>query len=238
VDGLAGNFVHIGKDFAQRALNAAKKLGAFRADVILRRAQLQGEQSSRRQMFAGGAKELGSVEAVQLRGLRVGQIENDHVKLVARGLEIKAAVGVMEMNARILSETDGGKRSGLGGEELPRHVDDHGIELHIVDALDRRMLQDVNDTAVRAATDEKNLFRRRMLQQRVMDRFFGGSFVGHTSQDHAVVVDTTYTARLDDGQVAINRVTGLQQVKSPPQARLRRLGPHRRNIDKKRDRHT
>jgi DNA-binding protein len=176
---------------------------------------LQGEQSSRRQVFAGGAKELGSVEPVQLRSLRVGQIENDHVKLIARGFEIEAAVDVMDVDARIVTgavctRTIGSKRSRLRGEEPPRHIDEHGIELHIVDALDRRMLQDLNNTAVRAATDEQNFFRRRMLQQRVMDRFFGGSLVGHTGQDHTVVVDAANTARLDDGQVAIDRVTGFQ----------------------------
>jgi len=38
-----------------------------------------------------------------------------------------------------------------------------------------------------------------MLQQRVMDRFFGGSLVGHTGQDHAVVIDAANVAGLNDG---------------------------------------
>ncbi len=205
MDGLAGNFQHIGKDFAQGAMNAAQKLGALRADVILGRAQLQREQSSRRQMFAGGAKELGGVEAVQLRGLRVGQVENDRVKLVASRFEIEPAIGVMYVYSFICR-----KRSRPRGKQPPRHVDEHGIELDIIDALDRGVLEGLRDAAVRAATNEQDPLRRGMLQQRVMDRFFRGSLVGHTGQDDAVVIEAANIARLRDGQVAINRVTGLQ----------------------------
>jgi len=38
-----------------------------------------------------------------------------------------------------------------------------------------------------------------MFQQRVVNRFFGGSLIGHTGQDHAVVIDAANIARLSDG---------------------------------------
>jgi len=135
MDGLARNRKDIRKEFAQGAMNASQKVSALRADVILRCAQLQREQSSHGQMFAGGPKELGSVEAVQLRGLRVGQIENDRVKLVASRSEIEPAVGVMNMHSIIRN-----KRSRRRGKQPLRHVDDRGIELNIVHPLDRGML--------------------------------------------------------------------------------------------------
>src|SRR5208337_1907420 len=135
--------------------------------------------------------------------------KNDHVKPVARAFEIEPAIGVMDVYPRIsirtisirtiFPKTIGTKRSRLRREELPRHVDERGIELHIVDPLDRRMLQDLNHAAVRAAADEQNLPRRRMLQQRVVNRFLGGSLVGHISQDHAVVIEAANIARLNDG---------------------------------------
>ena len=87
VDGFAGDGDNIREDLPQSVLNAAQEFRQVGADVILRRAQLQGEQSAWREVIASRAKELGRVEPVQLRGLRVGHIKNDHIECVVRGFK-------------------------------------------------------------------------------------------------------------------------------------------------------
>ena len=83
--------------------------------------------------------------------------------------------------------------------------------------------------------------RRRVLQQRIVNRLFGGVLVRRVGQDHAVVINAAdiaglriagFVARFDDRQVAVNRVARSHQAESPPLARLRRPVQRRRNIYK------
>ena len=120
VDGFAGDGDNVREDFPQGVVNAAQEFRQVGADVILRRAQLQGEQSAGREVIASGTKELGGVEAVQLRGLRVGHIKNDHVECVASRLEIVPkkvpAIRVVHVHARI---RDNRSRSARGRTAAP-----------------------------------------------------------------------------------------------------------------------
>jgi len=152
VDGFAGDSDNVRENFPQGVMNAAQEFPEVGADVILRRAQLQGEQSAGREVIASGTKELGRVEPVQLRGLRIGHVKNDYVECAARRLErvLKkvSAIGVVHVHARIRDN-----RSGLYRKKLPRHVDERGIQFNVVDPLDRGMLQRLGDTAVHAAAN-------------------------------------------------------------------------------------
>ena len=190
-------------------------------------------------MIASGTKELDGVEAVQLRGLRVGHIKNDYVEGVASRLEIVpekvTAIRVVDVHTRIRQD-----RCNLHREELPRHGDERGIQLNIVDPLDRGMLQRLGDAAVHAAADQQKPPRGRVLQQRVVNRFFGGALVRRAGKDHAVVINAAdragfRIARLNDCQVAVDRVARSQQVESPPQPRLRGLVQRRCNIYEEKD---
>jgi len=156
VDGFAWDSYNVREDCPQGVVNAAQEFREVEADVILRRAQLQGEQSAGREAIASGTKELGRVEPVQLRGLRVGHIENDHVECVASGLEIVPEIVPQKVAAiRVVHVHPGirDNRSGLRGEELPRHVDERGIQFNVVDPLDGGMLQRLGNAAVHAAAD-------------------------------------------------------------------------------------
>ena len=150
-----------------------------------------------------------------------------------------SAVFVVDVHTRIRDS-----RSRLRGEELPRHVDERGIQLNIVDPLDGGMLQRLGDAAVHAAADQQKVPRRRMLQQRVVHRLFGGALVRRAGKDHAVVIYAAdvadfriagFVASFDDRQVAINRVARSHQVESLPQARLRGPVQRRCNIYKEND---
>src|ERR1039458_4460448 len=96
-------------------------------------------------MIVRGAEEFGGVEAVQLRGLRVRKTDNNYIEVLARRIEINAAIGVMQMYAGI-------KRSGVSGKIITRHADKRGVQLDQVDALDGGMLERLRDTALRRCT--------------------------------------------------------------------------------------
>ena len=87
-----------------------------------------------------------------------------------------------------------------------------------------------------------------MLQQRVVNRLFGGVLVRRAGQDHAVVINAadiagfriagfiaSLVASFNDRQVAVNRVARSHQAESPPQARLRGPFQRRCNIYKESD---
>src|SRR5208337_1389445 len=103
----------------------------------------EGQDSAGGEVVASGTEELDGVEAVQLRGLRVGHIENDGVECAGSCLEIVTAVGVVDVHARV-----GIQCGGLCGEKLPRHADERGVELDVVDALDGGMAERLGDAAV------------------------------------------------------------------------------------------
>ena len=60
------------------------------------------------------------------------------------------------------------------------------------------MLQRLGDAAVYAAADQQNLPRRWVLQQRVVNRLFGGILVRGAGKDHAVVINAADIAGFDD----------------------------------------
>jgi len=64
VDGFSGDGYHVRENLPQGVVNAAQEFGQVGADVILRRAQLQGEQAAGCEAIARGTEELGGVEAI------------------------------------------------------------------------------------------------------------------------------------------------------------------------------
>jgi hypothetical protein len=226
VNRLSGNRDDGWKDFMQCAIDAAQELRQIGADGLLRRAQLQGEQPVRCKMIARGAKEFGGVEAVQLRGLRVRKADNDYIEAVACRIEKSAAIGVVQMHAGI-------KRRRVRGKKITRHAMERGVQLDQVDALDGGMLERLRDAAAGATADEQNSLRRGMLQQRVVNRFFGGAFIRRAGQDEAVFIEAAIVAGCDDRQVAVDRIRRCEQVKAAPLLRLRQPFHARRNFDEK-----
>ena len=116
MDRLTGDDGDVREDSFERVVNATQELREFGADGVFRGTKLQGKQTTRREVFARGAKELGRVEAIQLRCLRVGHIQNDHVECVANRLQEKAAIRVVDVYSRVRA-----RRCGLCGKELLRH---------------------------------------------------------------------------------------------------------------------
>ena len=92
VDRIAGDGDDGWEDLLERAPNAAQEIRKVGTDGLLRRPQLQGEQSSRRQVLACGTEELNGIETVDLRGLRVGNIQNNCVEPVASRPQIVPAI--------------------------------------------------------------------------------------------------------------------------------------------------
>ena len=211
MDHFAWNGDNVWKDFIQSAPDAAQELRKVGTYRFLRRPQLQGEQSTRREVFASGTKELGRVEPVDLRGLRVGHIDQNHVEPVASRPQIVPAIRIVHVYPRVLDN-----RSGLRREELARHVDQRGIQLNIVDALDCGMLQRLGDTAVHSAADHQNAPRRWALQQRIVHRLFGGILVRCVGQKHAVLIDAAKIASPGHRQVAVDGVARSHQMESLP----------------------
>ena len=116
-----------------------------------------------------------------------------------------------------------------------RHADQRGVQLDQVDAFDGGMLERLRDAAACAAADEQNAPRRRMLQQRVVNRLFGGAFIRRAGKDEAVFIEAANVAGLGDRQVAVDRVARCEQVKAAPLARLRLPFHPRRNLGEKKD---
>ena len=167
-------------------------------------------------MFAGREKKLHGVEAVQLRGLRVRHIQNDHVEGVASRHQIGASVGVMDAHTWVRRD-----RGNLRGEEPPRHGDDRRVHFDVIDSFHGGVLQHLGDGALDPAADEENTPGRGVLQQRIVDRLFGGAWVRSIGEDCAVVVQAADVARDGDGQVAVDRVARTQQAEASPETGLR-----------------
>ena len=159
VNGFAGDRGLIWENFAERAADGAQKLGQIGADGLFRRAQLEGEQAAGREMCARQAEKLHGVEAVQLRGLRIGHVDEDGVESFFGFGQESSAIEKMQMHARV-----GIKDGGLRGEVLAREGDQRGVEFDVVEALDGGMLERLGDAAVHAAADQEHTARRRVLQ--------------------------------------------------------------------------
>src|SRR5665213_1127455 len=109
----------------QRVPDAAQKILEIRAKRLLRRAQLECQQSTRRKAITHRAKELRRVEPVQLRRLGVWHIHNDYVESAVCVLEIPPAIRVVDVYANVR------KNGGLDGKELVHHLDERGVQLNI-----------------------------------------------------------------------------------------------------------
>src|ERR1039458_9006213 len=151
-------------------------------------------------MLACCAKELRRVKTVQLRSLRIGHIDNDRVVSIARGLKIAPPIHTMNVHARI------GQDSRLRRKELACHLDQRRIQLYIIDPHDAWMLQRLADRALYASADQQNPLRRGMLQQRVVHRFFGCTWVGRIRENYSVGINAADRAGLRKRPGAVNHV--------------------------------
>ena len=226
VNGFAGDCRLIGEDCAERAADGAQKLGEIGTDGFFRRAQLDGQQPAGREMRARHAEELLRIEAVQLRGLRIGYIDDDDVESFTGFGQVSSAIEKMQVHAQISCAGAGAKGRGLRRKILLRHRDQRGIELDVVEAGDGGMLERLGHAAVDAAADEQHAARSRVLEKRVVDGFFGCGGIGRVGEDGAVFVETSDRAGIDragfgDDEIAVDGVALGDHVEAAPETRAR-----------------
>ena len=224
---LARDDSYIRKDCAQTAADAAQKLRQLRTDEVLRRPHLKREHSSGTQVIARGTEKLLRIKPVQLSGLWIGQIENDRIESLGRGPEPESAIRIVNPHARI-----GKGAHRFRGSNPPENFHHRGIELHIIEPPERGVLERLNNAAIRSPTNKQNPSRCGVLQQRIVDGFFGGGLIRHAGQDHTVVIDTPQRAGFNHRQVSINRIARFQHAESLPLALARRPVQRRSNISK------
>ena len=82
--------------------------------------------------------------------------------------------------------------------------DESGVELDVIDALDSGMTERLGYAAVDAAADEEEVFGPGVLEERVVNGFFGGGFVGGIGEEHAIRVDAADGAGLSDCKIAVD----------------------------------
>ncbi len=213
VNGVAGDGDYVGEDLVKGEMDAAEEFGEVGVDCLFGGAEFEGQKAAGGEVGAGGAEELDCVEAVQLRGLRVGDVEEDGVECVGGGFEVVTAVREMDVDARV-------EVGRLGGKELAGDGDECGVEFDVVDALDGGMTERLGDAAVDSAADEENVFWGGVLEERVVDGFFGGGFVGGIGEEDAVRIDAADGAGLSDCEVAVDGVARGYQVEALPEALL------------------
>ena len=127
----------------------------------------------------------------------------------------------------------GEKRRGLGWKEFLRDPDECGVQFDQVNAFDCGMTERLRDGAAGSAADHKNATRRRMLQQRVVHRLFGGALVRGVGEDKAVFIQAADVAGFNDRQVSVDGIARCEQVKAAPLACLRGALQPRRNTNEK-----
>jgi len=128
----ARNRRDLGKRLAQGLADAAQEVRQLGADVVLGAAHLKREHAARRQLARRFAEEFERVEAVELSGPGVGQVDQDHVIGAGRGLEEEASVSVVYAEARV--------RGDRVREVLSREVEHRRVELDVIDPLEALVL--------------------------------------------------------------------------------------------------
>ena len=235
VNSLAGHRGLIRKYFAERAADGAQKLGQIRTDSFFGRAQLRGKQPIGREVRARLAEELHRVEAVQLRCLRIGHVDHDHIEFFFGFGEESPAIEKMQMHARV-----GSKGRGLGGKIFLRHPDERRIKLHVIEALDGGMLEHLSDAAIDASSDEQNPARRSVLKERVVNGLLGRGRIGRVGEDGAIFAQATNSTRfvrasLGHRQVSIDGVALGNHIETAPEACARRGIAARSDPDEERN---
>src|SRR5512146_2389796 len=179
---VAGDGSYNRKGHVQRLDDAAQKSAQIRAQVLFRRVQLKGEDSSRRELFRCLAEKVHGIKAVQLRSLRRGQVDDDDVKnLVGRPQE-QSSICVVHMHAGV-----GAGGSPLFGEIFVRQFEHSWIELDVIPPLKTRMLKSLQQASASAASDEKKGSRSGVLEQSKMHGLFGGGGIRCVEHHQAVL---------------------------------------------------
>jgi len=132
---VAGNGGDFREDLPQGIVNAAQEFGQVRADVILRCFQLKGENARGGELAGRLLEKLQCEEAVELRRLRLRQVDDENVKFKIRRSQEEAAVSIVDMNAGVRAQW----RPGCG-EVFLRQVQHGRIQLDVINPLQTRVL--------------------------------------------------------------------------------------------------
>ena len=101
VDGLPRNGRHFREDLSKGLVDAPQKFPQLRADVVLRRANPEREYSLRRELLRCLLVELARIEAIELRCLGVGEIDDDDIERGLGRLQKQPAIEPVDLDARI-----------------------------------------------------------------------------------------------------------------------------------------
>jgi len=173
---------------------------------------LKGENARWRELAGRFPEKLECVEAVELGSLRLRQVDDENVKPEIRGSQEEAAVGVVNMDARVRAQ-----RCPRRGEVFLRQIKHGRIQLHVINPFQAGVLQSLGETPVHATANKEKALRRGVLEQRKVHRLFGSGWIGNVECNQPILVEATRAFGLHDSQVAVNGIARGNQIEAAPQ---------------------
>ena len=160
------------EDVEKRVPHAAEDHCEFIAHVILGRRHGRSQDPIGIQCRREFPEELARVESVQLRRRWVRNVHDRHIVAGGGALDEEPGVrevdrdpGIRETGNHVISEAPAGL------------ADEIRVELHVVDSLDARVLEDLGDRASQSATKKKDSSGRRVLEHRQVNGLLGGETI-------------------------------------------------------------
>ena len=197
------------EDLPKRKADTASERRQLRADIVLRGGEADRDHSARPELPARLPEEFQRVETVELRGLRIGQIDDDDVEGFPRALQKKPAIDAVDPHPGITLRRI--------GEILAGKLEDRRVQLHVVQAAQTGVLERLGEASVDAAADEQQADGRGVLQESVVYGFLGRLRIGLGGYRQTVLVERHAAFVAHHDQVAVKGVGRSDNVEGPPQ---------------------
>ena len=133
--------------------------------------------------------------------MRIGQVDHNHVEKALGGLHETAAIGHVYMHSYI-----GFRRGPFLAKVAARDFEDGRIELHVIHAFERAVLERLPEASVGPAADQQKAARGRVFEQRIVDGFLGPFRIGRVKQNQPVLIDAARPFGFHHRKVAVSRV--------------------------------
>ena len=220
---LAGQYCDLRKHLAECRVEAAEERHALRAEVVLGRGELKGEDSPRREPARRLTIKFLGIKAIELRRLGLRHVDNHHVEYRLGSLQKQPAVQMMDAQAPI------GARGSPRLRKVPLGDIENGrIEFHVIDALESRMLERLLQAAVDSAADQQQPLRGGVFEQGEMHRFLRRGSVRNRRHHQAVLVEAARAFGFDNDEIAVAGIPAVDEPEALPEPLERSLFEPRR----------